>query len=38
VNDTTVIGKAGNFNIAFRPAKLTSHAGAVLFKDLTFRF
>jgi DDE family transposase len=37
VNDTTVIGKAGKFNIAFRTAKLTSHAGAVLFKDFITR-
>jgi DDE family transposase len=37
VNDTTVIGKAGNFNIAFRATKLTSHAGAVLFKDFFAR-
>ena len=33
VNDTTVIGKAGKFKIAFRPAHLTSHAGAVLLKE-----
>ena len=38
MNDTTVIGKAGKFNIAFRPAKLTSHAGVVLFKDFINRF
>jgi len=37
VNDTTVVGKAGKFNIAFRAAKLTSHAGAVLFKDFVRR-
>jgi hypothetical protein len=37
VNDTTVIGKAGKFNIAFRPAKLTSHAGVVLFEDFITR-
>jgi Transposase DDE domain group 1 len=37
VNDTTIIGKAGKFNIAFRTAKITSHAGAVLFKDFIAR-
>jgi Transposase DDE domain group 1 len=37
VNNTTVIGKAGKFNIAFRLAKLTSHAGAALLKDFITR-
>jgi hypothetical protein len=34
VNDETVVGKVGKFNIAFRPRLQSSHAGAVLMQQL----
>ena len=37
VNDTTFIGKAGKFKIAFCPAHLTSQAGVILLKDFVNR-
>ena len=37
MNDTTLLGKVGKFHIAFRPAKLASHAGVVLLKDFATR-
>jgi hypothetical protein len=37
VNSETVIGKAANFNIAFRHSTLSSHSGAVLLKDFCQR-
>jgi hypothetical protein len=35
MNDKTVIGKVGKFNIAFRESLQTSHAGAVLLQELS---
>jgi len=37
VNNETVIGKAANFNIAFRNLTVSSHSGAVLLKDFCDR-
>jgi Transposase DDE domain group 1 len=38
MNNTTVIGKAGKFNICFRDLTLASHAGIVLIKEMIDRF
>jgi hypothetical protein len=38
VNNETVIGKAGKFNICFQDITLASHAGIVLIKELVDRF
>jgi hypothetical protein len=37
VNNETVIGKAGKFNISFRDITLASHAGIVLIKEMVDR-
>jgi Transposase DDE domain group 1 len=37
VNNKTVIGKAGKFNIGFRDITLASHAGIVLIKEMVDR-
>jgi hypothetical protein len=37
VNKQKVIGKVGKFNIGFRQAELTSHAGTVLLEDFAQR-
>lgn len=37
MNNETVIGKAANFNIAFRDDTLSSHSGVVLLKDFCDR-
>ena len=34
MNDETVVGKVGKFNIAFRPRRQSSHARAVLMQQL----
>jgi Transposase DDE domain group 1 len=38
VNDETVIGKAGKFNVCFRELTLASHAGIVLLKEMVDQF
>jgi Transposase DDE domain group 1 len=37
VNRKKVVGKVGKFNLCFRPAQLTSHAGTVLLHDFAQR-
>src|ERR1043166_376080 len=37
VNRPKVVGKVGKFNICFRQAQLTSHAGTVLLQDFARR-
>jgi hypothetical protein len=37
VNNKTVIGKAGKFNIGFRDITLASHAGIILIKEMVDR-
>lgn len=37
MKNATVIGKAGKFNICFRPETLSNHAGAVLLQEMVER-
>ncbi|MCI0388559.1 MAG: hypothetical protein MOB07_07305 [Acidobacteria bacterium] len=37
MNNETVIGKAGKFNIGYRDITLASHAGIILIKEMVDR-